>query len=75
MPEVVDPLATIPDDELWNMQLLLKIACGRSKSALRKARRQHFCTLFENLKVESDLRGLPHPLPPYPVGDLKKGAT
>jgi hypothetical protein len=27
------------------------------------------------LKVESDLRGLPHPTPPYGVGDFKHNGS
>lgn len=64
-------LERLTDDELWNTQLFLSVFCGRSKSSWRKKRRQYICGLFETLKLEADLRGVPSPLPPFHVGDTK----
>jgi hypothetical protein len=72
--DIVDPLASLTPDQLWNLQVLLQIACGRSRSVLRRYRRQHFCLLFQNLKLESDLRGLPTPQAPYHIGDVRPDA-
>ena len=65
-------LDQLTDLELWNSQVMLAIACGRNHSAFKKSRRQHYCILFDALKLESDFRGLPHPTAPYGVGDLRK---
>ena len=64
-------LATLTDDQLWNTQLLLQLACGRNHGITRRKRDQYFCFLFRALKVESDLRGLPAPAAPFHTGDLR----
>jgi hypothetical protein len=72
-----NPLAGLTDTELWNSQLALELACGRNRSSLTKKRRQWFCLLAQNLKVEADLRGVESPAPPYGVGrfrDTESGA-
>jgi hypothetical protein len=67
----VNPLADLTDEELWNAQLMLAVACGRSHSSLRKPRRQYFCLLFGNLVDEANQRGVPSPTPPYSVNQIK----
>jgi hypothetical protein len=61
----VNPLAGLSDRDLFDTQLTLAIACGRSKSALRQKHRVNICTLFQLLKIEADHRGRPSPAPPY----------
>jgi hypothetical protein len=56
------------------MQLMLKLGCARNTAALRAGRRKQYCLLFDQLKIESDLRGLNHPQPPYGVGGLRRDA-
>jgi len=60
-----NPLSLLDDEELWNTQLMLALACARSHSSLTRKRRQFFCLLQQVLKVESDLRGVPAPSAPY----------
>lgn len=72
MPPV--PFSAYTDKQLWNAQLALALACGRSHQTTRKKRNQWYCFLFQSLVVESDLRGLPHPQPPFHAGDLEPGA-
>jgi len=66
-----DPLASLTADQLWNVQVMLELVCGRNHSSLTKKRRQYLCLLRQNIKVEADLRGLPSPTPPHGVGDLR----
>jgi len=68
-----NPLSLLSDKTLYDTQIMLAIACGRSHSSLTRKRRQYFCNLQQVLKVESDLRGVPHPVAPYhapPNSDL-----
>jgi len=65
------PFAGVSDVELWNMQVLQNIICGRNHSALAKKRREYACRLARPLKIEADLRGLPSPQPPYGVGQFR----
>lgn len=69
--DVQNPLASLTDAQLWNVQVMLATACGRNKSSLTTKRRQYYCLVAQNLKVEADLRGLPSPSPPYSVHDVK----
>ena len=66
-----NPLSDLTDTELWNIQVLMSLVCGRNHSSLTKKRRQYACRLAQPLKVEADLRGLSSPQPPYGVGDFK----
>jgi hypothetical protein len=64
-------IAALTDTELFDVQLAVALACGRSRSALApQHRRQHYCFLFETLKLESDYRGVPAPTSPYRPGDF-----
>ncbi len=60
----VSPLV-LSNDDLFRTQITLALACGRSRSALKKKHREHICFLFEALKLESDRRGQPSPEWPY----------
>ena len=51
--EPLNPLASLSDTQLWNSHLLLELGCGRNKSSLTKRRRQYYCLLAENLKIEA----------------------
>jgi hypothetical protein len=61
----------LTDDELHDLQLALQLGCGRSKQMLAKTRRQWYCFLFQVLKVEADLRGLPSPTAPFHSSQLR----
>lgn len=67
----LNPLADLTDVQLWNTDLMLALGCGRNHSSLTRKRRQYYCLLRRNLKVEADLRGLPTPEVPYGVGQLR----
>lgn len=62
---MADPLSTLTDEQLFNSQLSLVLACGRSHSSLKQKHRQYFCILFETLKIESNNRGKSAPQWPY----------
>jgi hypothetical protein len=66
-----NPLSSLTNTELWNTQLALELACGRNHSSLTKKRRQWFCLLAQNLKVEADVRGVTSPSHPFGVGDFR----
>lgn len=57
-------------EQLFFAQYALALACGKSHQALSKNRQQWFCFLFQTLKIEADLRGLPSPAPPLHAGSL-----
>jgi hypothetical protein len=54
-------LSGLTDEQLWNAQILLSLACTRGKSSITRKREQYFCYLGRVLKVEADLRGVPQP--------------
>ena len=56
-------LSGLTDEQLWNAQLLLTLACTRAKSSITRHREQYFCYLGRVLKAEADLRGVPQPGP------------
>jgi hypothetical protein len=66
-----NPLEQLTNDELWNIQLLLELNCGRSKSVLRKNRREIICSFTDILKQEADHRSQLSPTAPYHPGDLR----
>lgn len=66
-----DPLAGVSDTMLYNVQLLLALTCGRSKSQLRDKRREILCSFNQVLKPYSESRGVTPPAAPYHPGDLK----
>lgn len=55
----------LTDQQLFELQVLMQLACGRSHGALSKRRQQWFCWLGRVLKAEADLRGLPSPTAPF----------
>jgi hypothetical protein len=71
-PPVGDEIGDLSDDQLWNGQLLLHLACGRAHSAVTRKREQYFCYLARVLKVEADLRGVPQPGDDARIADLKR---
>jgi predicted cobalt transporter CbtA len=60
-PPVGNAVEDLTDQQLWNAQLLLSLACGRAHSSITRKREQYFCFLQRVLKVEADLRGVPQP--------------
>lgn len=60
-----DPLAMLSDQQLFDTQLSLALACGRSRSALRDKHKAKLCFLFQVLVVEANKRGKQSPRPPY----------
>lgn len=64
-------LATLTPDDLWNSEIILALGCGRAKGTFRKQRRQVYCLIGQQIQLEIDLRGLPHPPKPYHFGDMK----
>lgn len=60
----ISPLL-LTNQSLFDTQLTLAIACGRSKSVLRKRHRVHVCTLAEILQFEANRRDQPSPQWPY----------
>ena len=64
------PVTSFTDAQLFNAQLALQLACGRAHGAGRKKRNQWYCFLFDALKIEADLRGVPSPAAPFHTGDL-----
>lgn len=64
-------VADFTDQQLWDYQLSLALACGKSKAAIGVAkRRNHYCLLAQALRLEADFRGLHSPAPPLHPGDL-----
>lgn len=59
-----NPLSTLSNADLWNSQLALLIACGRSHSSLKGKHKQYFCGLAQVLKIESIQRGKAFPTTP-----------
>jgi hypothetical protein len=55
----LNPLSTLTDQQLDDLQVALALACGRTKSALRDKHRVHFCAAFRVLHLEQDNRGRP----------------
>lgn len=53
------PLTRYSDEQLQQAMLLLHLSCGRSRSTYRRKRQEMFCFLFQTIKVEADLRGVP----------------
>lgn len=60
-PPAGNTLSGLTDEQLWNAQLLLALACTRGHSAITRKREEYFCYLGRVLKVEADLRGVPQP--------------
>jgi len=69
-----DPFASLSDDELWNGQVLLALACSRSKSIFKKNRKQMYCLGFNVYELEHANRGLTPPAAPFHVAQLRKQA-
>lgn len=65
-------LSGLTDEQLWNAQLLLILACNRAKSSITRKREQYFCYLGRVLKVEADLRGVPQPTSDDRTAQLKR---
>src|SRR5215471_17827933 len=66
-----NPLSVLSDNQLWNIQLLNALQCGRSKSPLRAKRRAELCSFGLVLQQEATNRGKASPTPPYHPGDLR----
>jgi hypothetical protein len=60
-----DPLSLLSDQQLFDTQLSVALACGRAKGSLRDKHRTRFCFLLSVLTVEAQKRGRPSPQPPY----------
>jgi hypothetical protein len=76
-PQLIPPpagntLSDLTDEQLWNAQVLLSLACSRGKSSITRKREQYFCYLGRVLKVEADLRGVAQPGPGARTVDLLK---
>lgn len=71
-PPAGNAIAELSDDQLWNAQLLLSLACGRAKSSITRRREQYFCFLGRVLKAEADLRGVPQPTADDRTAALKR---
>jgi hypothetical protein len=69
-PPAGDEVGDLSDEQLFNAQLLLNLACGRAHSAVTRKRQQYFCYLARVLKVEADLRGVPSPPDDARINDL-----
>lgn len=65
-----DPFDVFSDEELLQLRLATQLTCGRAHGVLVTKRRAWFCILFNTLKVEANLRGLPAPPTTAHVGDL-----
>lgn len=59
-PTVDDPVswAQFDDDILPHIEHSLRLACGRSRSALKEKHRQYLCFLFRAVKRERERRNL-----------------
>lgn len=60
-----NPLSALSDEQLFEAQLTLYLACARTKSVLRTKHRTRICGLAQILNVEALNRGTPNPSPPY----------
>lgn len=60
-----DPLQNLSDNDLFNAQIVLELACGRNRAVTKDKHRQHLCYLSELLAIEAAHRGKPVPTPPY----------
>jgi hypothetical protein len=60
-----NPLQNLDDQDLFDTQLVLNLACGRNKSVTREKHRTHLCYLAGLLHIEADHRGKPSPTPPF----------
>jgi hypothetical protein len=56
---VIDPFAATPNPALLDMQAVLFLACGRSKTIFHRKRRGSLCSLLTIVNAEADNRGLP----------------
>ena len=55
----------LDDQALYETQLAMALACGRSRSTLREKHKTRFCFMQSVLNVEAQNRGKPSPQPPY----------
>ena len=60
-----NPLELLDDNQLYQTQLALDLACGRAKSVLRRKHRVTLCFLGTALGAEADRRGKSSPTPPF----------
>ena len=65
-------VSLLTDHQLWNLQLLLSLGCGRAHSSITRKREQYFCFLSRVIKVEADLRGVPQPSASDRIAQLYK---
>jgi hypothetical protein len=65
-------LDELTDEQLWNLQVLLNLGCGRAKSSITRRREQYYCFLGRVIKVEADLRGVPQPGPDDKISSLNR---
>jgi hypothetical protein len=68
---VVNPLAALTDDQLWNNQLLLQISCNRVQYAPAKKRVDNLCALGNALKAEAVRRNVQQPGIPFNLSKLR----
>jgi hypothetical protein len=69
-PPAGNTLSALTDEQLWNGQILLALACNRGHSSITRKREQYFCYMGRVLKVEADLRGLASPPTTARTADL-----
>jgi hypothetical protein len=60
-----NPLQLLTDQELYDSQLMLALACGRNKAVTHNKHRTKACALFDVLALEAGNRGRPSPQWPY----------
>lgn len=65
MPSGSNPLSQLSDEEVFNSQLALALACGRAHAAIKGRQKTRLCTLQGLLAIEAMNRGTPICLPPY----------
>lgn len=59
-----DPLENLTDEDLYDSQLALYLACGKAGGVLKVKHRKHLCYLGSLLDVEAEKRSKPNP--PFP---------
>ena len=65
-----NPLSTLTQEQLWNIQWYAKVLCNRAPVPMKKKHLKNLCILSQVLDVESNLRGDTIPHAPFHEGDL-----
>ena len=62
---IVDPFDAYSPAELFDLELTLHLACGRSKAVVKGKHRGRLCSLIALVAAAQDRKGGTHPTPPF----------